>query len=111
LGFAHFSSSSHCIVFLAILGTMCHLSSRVWTNTLFVSFYLYIFVFCLFIKFFVFVDMLLIGHDLHHICGFHVISVFNLFEHCISLKIPVFNLCFGLKRLHVFDSFFTCTLA
>jgi hypothetical protein len=46
-----------------------------------------------------------------HICGLHVIGVFNLFEHCISLEIPVFDSCLGLKRLHVFDPFFTCTLA
>jgi hypothetical protein len=50
--------------------------------------------------------MLLIGHNLHHICGLHVIDMFNLFEHYISLKIPVFNSCVELKRLHVFDPFF-----
>jgi hypothetical protein len=49
--------------------------------------------------------MLLIGHDLHHICGLYVIGVFNLFEHCISLEIPVFNSCVELERLHVFDPF------
>jgi hypothetical protein len=32
-------------------------------------------------KFFYFIAMLLIGHDLHHNCGLHVIGVFNLFEH------------------------------
>ena len=53
--------------------------------------------------------MLLIGHDLHHICGLHVIGVFNLFEHCISWEIPVFDSCVGFKRLHLFDSFFTNT--
>jgi hypothetical protein len=54
--------------------------------------------------------MLLIGHDLHHICGLHVIGVFNLFEHYIALEIPVFDSCVGLKRFHLFDSSFTCTL-
>jgi hypothetical protein len=61
--------------------------------------------------FFLFFAMLLIGHDLHHICGLHIIGVFNLFEHCISLEISVFNSCVELERLHVFDPFFTCTLA
>jgi hypothetical protein len=55
--------------------------------------------------------MLLIEHDLHHIYGLHVIGVFNLFEHYISLEILVFDTCVGFKRFHVFDSFFTCTLA
>ena len=55
--------------------------------------------------------MLLVGHDLHHIYELHVIGMFNLFEHCISLEITVFDSCVGLKRLHVFDPFFTCTLA
>jgi hypothetical protein len=54
--------------------------------------------------------MLLIGHDLHHICGLHVIGVFNLIEHYISLKIPVFNSYVELERLHMFHPFFTCTL-
>jgi hypothetical protein len=49
--------------------------------------------------------MLLIGHALHHICGLHVIGMFNLFEHCISLEIPVFNSFVELERLHVFDPF------
>jgi hypothetical protein len=49
--------------------------------------------------------MLLIRHDLHHICGLYVIGVFNLFEHCISLEITVFNLCVELERLHMFDQF------
>jgi hypothetical protein len=40
LTFAHFGSSSHCIVFLATLGTMCHLSLGVWTNTL--SFFFFV---------------------------------------------------------------------
>jgi predicted permease len=53
--------------------------------------------------FFFFFSMLLIGHDLHHNCGLCVIGVFNLVEHCISLEIPVFNSCVGLKRLHLFD--------
>jgi hypothetical protein len=37
--------------------------------------------------------MLLIGHNLYHNCGLHVIGVFNLFEHCISLEISVFDSC------------------
>jgi hypothetical protein len=92
---------------------MCHLSLGVWTNTLFVCLFLSVYICFLSVYnfFFVFVAMLLIGYDLHHICGLYVISVFNLFEHCISLEIPLFNSCFGLKRLHVFDSFFTCTPA
>jgi hypothetical protein len=49
--------------------------------------------------------MLLIRHDLHYIYGLHVIGVFNLFEHCISLEIPVFNSCVELERIHVFDPF------
>jgi hypothetical protein len=41
---------------------------------------------CLYIKiFFLFVAMLLIGHDLHRNCGLHVTGVFNMFEHCLSL--------------------------
>jgi hypothetical protein len=77
---------------------MCHLSLEVWTNTLsicficlFTCFVLFLFVyicFCLYIIFF-FV-MLLIGHNLYRNCGLHVIGVFNLFEHCISLEILVF---------------------
>jgi hypothetical protein len=55
--------------------------------------------------------MLLIGHNLHCNCGLHVIGVFNLFEHCISLEIPIFDSCVGLERLHLFDQYFTCTLA
>jgi hypothetical protein len=55
--------------------------------------------------------MLLIGHDLHHNYGLCVIGVFNLFEHCISLEIPVFDSCVALKRLHSFDKYFICTLA
>jgi hypothetical protein len=47
--------------------------------------------------------MLLIGHDLHLSYGLHVIGVFNLFEHCMSLEIPVFDSGVGLKRLHLFD--------
>jgi hypothetical protein len=56
-----------------------------------------------FFIFFYFVAMLLIGHKLRHNCGLFVISVFNLFEHCISLEIPVFDSCVGLERLHLFD--------
>jgi hypothetical protein len=55
--------------------------------------------------------MLLIGHNLHRNCGLHVIGVFNLFEQCISLEIQVFDSCVGLERLHLFDCYFTCTLA
>jgi hypothetical protein len=55
--------------------------------------------------------MLLIGNNLHHNCVLHVIGVFNLFEHCISLEIPVFDSCVGLERLHLLDRYFTCTLA
>jgi hypothetical protein len=37
--------------------------------------------FCLYIKFFfLFVAMLLIGHNLYRNCGLHVIGVFNLFN-------------------------------
>ena len=65
--------------------------------------YVYLFVcFCLYI-FFLFVAMLLIGHNLHRNCGLHVIGVFNVFEHCLSLDIPVFDSCVGLERLHLFD--------
>jgi hypothetical protein len=64
-----------------------------------------------FVKNFKMFVMLLNGHDLHHIRGFHVICVFNMFEHYISFEIPIFDSCVGLKRLHVFDSFLTCTLA
>jgi hypothetical protein len=47
--------------------------------------------------------MLLIGHDLNHNCGLSVIDVFNLFDHCISLEISIFDSCVGLERLHLFD--------
>jgi hypothetical protein len=63
----------------------------------------YIFDFAMYIKFFLFVTMLLIGHDLHRNCGLHVIGLFNLFEHCLSLEITVFDSCVGLERLHLFD--------
>jgi hypothetical protein len=33
------------------------------------------------------ITMLLIGHELHYNCGLHIIGMFNLFEHCISLEI------------------------
>jgi hypothetical protein len=120
LDFAHPGSSSHCNVFLATLGTMCHLSLGVWTNTLsvlfvyllvlFLSVYIY---FCLYIKFFffLFVAMLFFRHNLHCNCGLHVIGVFNVFEHCLSLEISVFDSCVGLERLRLFDYYFTCTLA
>jgi hypothetical protein len=64
-----------------------------------------------FVKNFKIFAMLLTRHNLHHICGLHIIGVFNLFKHYISLEILVFNSCVGLKRLHVFDPFFTCILA
>ena len=66
------------------------------------SFYLILCVVCLLLKKKK-IAMLLIGLDLHHNYGLHVIGVFNLFEHCISLEIPVFDSCVGLERLHVFD--------
>jgi hypothetical protein len=47
--------------------------------------------------------MLLSEYELHHNCGLLAIGVFNLFEHCISLEILVFDLCVGLRRLHLFD--------
>jgi hypothetical protein len=78
---------------------MCHLSLGVWTNTLSICLFV-ICMFCLFlyiIFFLFFFAMLLIGYDLHHNCGLHVIGVFNLFEHCISLEIPVFYSCVGLE--------------
>jgi hypothetical protein len=55
--------------------------------------------------------MLLIGHNLYLNCGLHVIGVFNLFEDCISLEIPIFDSCVGLERLYLFDRYFTCRLA
>jgi hypothetical protein len=55
--------------------------------------------------------MFLIEHNLHRNCGMHVIGVFNVFEHCLSLEIPVFYSCVGLERPHLFDRYFTCTLA
>jgi sorbitol-specific phosphotransferase system component IIC len=105
LALARFSSSSHCNVFLATLGTMCHLSLGVWTNI--ISVFLFVFV-CIYLflsvyNFFYFVAMLLIRHKLHHNCGLFVNGVFNLFKHCISLEIPVFDSCVGLERLHLFD--------
>jgi hypothetical protein len=108
LTFAHSGSSSHCIVFLATFETMCHLSLGVWTNTLSVCSVLFVYLlFCLFLSvykfFFLFVVMLLIGHNLHHNYGLHVIGVFNMFEHCLSLEIPIFDSCVGLERLHLFD--------
>jgi hypothetical protein len=47
--------------------------------------------------------MLLIRYDLHHNYKLHVIGVFNLFEHCISLEILIFDSCVGLERLHLID--------
>jgi uncharacterized membrane protein YczE len=72
---ARFSSSSHYNVFLATLGTMCHLSLGVWANILsvflfvFVCIYLFLYVYKFFLFFFYFVAMLLIGHKLRHNCG------------------------------------------
>jgi hypothetical protein len=57
LDFALFGSSSHYDVSLATLETMCHLSLRVWTNTLSVYFICFISCFVLFLyvyKFFSF---------------------------------------------------------
>jgi hypothetical protein len=57
LDFALFGSSSHCNVSLATLGTMCHLSLGVWTNTLsvyFICFISFLFCFCMYIKIFLF---------------------------------------------------------
>ena len=114
MDFALLGSSSHFIVFLATLGTMCHLSLGVWTNTLsiclfvlvvvllvFICIYLFLSVYIYF--FFLFVTILLIGHNLLCNCGSHVIGMFNLFEHCKSLEIPIFDSCVGLERLHLFD--------
>jgi hypothetical protein len=55
--------------------------------------------------------MLLIGHNLHHNCGLNVNGVFNWFEHFISLEISIFDSCLRLERLHLFDLYFTYTLA
>jgi hypothetical protein len=94
LTFVHFSSLSHGIVFLTTFRTMCHLSLGVWTNTLFVLFVCFYFFFLSIYKFFF--AMLLIEHDLLHNCRLHIIGMFNLFEHCISLEILVFDSCVGL---------------
>jgi hypothetical protein len=80
-------------------------------NILFCFFFFFLVHICCFCKNFKIFVMLLIGHNLHHICGLHVIGVFNLFEYCISLEISVFNSYVELKRFHVFDPFFTYTLA
>jgi hypothetical protein len=74
---------------------------------LFVCFLLFICLFCLFLYIYIYnkincFTMLLIGHDLHHNYGLRIIGVFNLFEQCTSLEIPVFDSCIGLKRLHLF---------
>jgi Ca2+/Na+ antiporter len=99
LAFAHLNFSSHGIVFLATLGTMCHLSLGVWTNTLSVySSVLFVFV-CIYNIY----ALLLFRHNLHHNYGLHVNGVFNLFEHYISLEILVFDSCVGSERLHLFD--------
>jgi hypothetical protein len=101
---------------------MCHLRLGVWTNILsvclFVLFvvllvfvYIYLFLSLYKIFFFLLVAMLLFGYNLHHNYELHVISMFNLFEHYISLEIPVFDSCVGLEKLHLFDCYFTCTLA
>jgi hypothetical protein len=62
---------------------------------LFTCFVLFLSVYKFFFSFF-FVAMLLFGHNLHCNCGLHVIGVFNVFEHCLSLEIPVFDSCVGL---------------
>jgi hypothetical protein len=49
--------------------------------------------------------MLLIEHDLHHNYGLHAIGEFNLFEHCISLEISVFDSCVISVKLCIFDPF------
>jgi hypothetical protein len=65
---------------------------------------MYIFVFaCTKIFLFLFVAMLLIGHNLYRNCGLHVIGVFNMLKHCLSLEIPVFDSCVGLES-------FTCLI-
>jgi hypothetical protein len=51
------------------------------------------------------------GHNIHRNYGLHVIGVSNVFEHCLSLEIRVFDSCVGLERLNLFDCYFTCTLA
>jgi hypothetical protein len=54
---------------------------------------LYIFVFaCVYIYVYI-IAMLLIVHDLHRNYALHIIDVLNLFEHCISLEILVFDSC------------------
>jgi hypothetical protein len=42
--------------------------------------------------------MLMIGHELHHNYGLHVIGVFNLFEHCISLEISGVRLMCWIRK-------------
>jgi hypothetical protein len=74
---------------------MCHLSLGVWTNIISVYFVCLFTCFVLFLSvykflFILFVAMLLIGHNLHHNCELHLIGVFNVFEHCPLLEIPVF---------------------
>jgi hypothetical protein len=86
--------------------SVCSISCFVLFLSVYICFCLYIIFF-----FFLFVAMLLIGYDLHHNYGLHVIGVFNLFEQCISLEISVFDSCVGLERLHLSDYYFTCTLA
>jgi hypothetical protein len=73
------------------------------TACLFVCLFTCFVLFLTIYKIFYFVATLLIGHDLHHNYGLHVIGVFNLFVHCISLEIPVFDSCVGLKRFNLFD--------
>jgi hypothetical protein len=71
---------------------------------LFLVVYIYFLsVYKFFFNYFLFVTMLLIEHNLHCNCGLHVIGVFNLFEHCISLEIPIFDSCVGLERLRLFN--------
>jgi hypothetical protein len=49
LAFAYFGSSSHGIVFLATLRTMCHLSLGLWTFNIVCLFVCFVY-FCLYIK-------------------------------------------------------------
>jgi hypothetical protein len=82
----------------------------VCSSVCFICCFVCIYLFLVVYNFF-FIALLLIRHNLHCNCGLYVISVFNLFEHCISLEIPIFYSCVGLKRLHLFDSFFTCSVS
>jgi hypothetical protein len=67
LTFAHSGSSSHCIVFLATLETMCHLSLGVWTNIMSVS--LFVLLVVLFVS----------------VCIYLFLSVYKIFYFCLLL--------------------------